>query len=100
MKSLLQLFEKYTNLFYISSCSLLGKSTLRPGTKTYDAVCSSHVTQPATSQSTTPALNVSTADRRNNVSTASFSPSRPSVIPFICPNGNSRTETNWGKNRE
>lgn len=92
--------ENYTNLFYISSCSILGKNTLRQGTKTDDAVCSNHVTQPATSQNATPALNLSTTDNNNNVSTAVFSPSRPSVIPFICPDTNSPTETNWGKERK
>uniref|UniRef100_A0A8B9MTS2 TNFR-Cys domain-containing protein n=1 Tax=Accipiter nisus TaxID=211598 RepID=A0A8B9MTS2_9AVES len=79
-----------------TNCSLLGKNTLRPGTKTDDAVCSNHVTQPAASQSATPAVNLSTTDHKNNKSTAVFSPSRPSVIPFICPDTNSPTETNWG----
>ncbi|XP_074780604.1 tumor necrosis factor receptor superfamily member 4 isoform X1 [Athene noctua] len=79
-----------------TNCSVLGKNTLRPGTKTYDAVCSNHVTQPATSQSTTPALNLSTTDHKNNTSTAVFSPPRPSVIPSICLDKNSLTETNWG----
>ncbi|KAM7084165.1 tumor necrosis factor receptor superfamily member 4 isoform 1-T1 [Ciconia maguari] len=75
-----------------TNCSILGKDTLRQGTKTDDAVCSNHVT----SQSATPALNLSTTDHKNNTSTAVFSPSRPSVIPFICPDMNSPSETNWG----
>ncbi|XP_075629121.1 uncharacterized protein LOC104641877 isoform X4 [Balearica regulorum gibbericeps] len=79
-----------------TNCSLLGKDTLRQGTKTDDAVCSNHVTQPATSRNATPALYLSTTDNKNNVSTAMLSPSRPSVIPFICPDTNSPTETNWG----
>ncbi|GAB0198820.1 tumor necrosis factor receptor superfamily member 4 [Grus japonensis] len=79
-----------------TNCSLLGKNTLRQGTKTDDAVCSNHVTQPATSRNATPALYLSTTDNENNVSTAMLSPSRPSVIPFICPDTNSPTETNWG----
>ncbi|XP_054078755.1 tumor necrosis factor receptor superfamily member 4 isoform X2 [Rissa tridactyla] len=79
-----------------TNCSVLGKSTLRPGTKTADAVCSNHVTQPATSQSAIPALNLSNADHKNKMSTATFSPSRSSVIPFICTDTNSPTETNWG----
>ncbi|XP_052648298.1 LOW QUALITY PROTEIN: tumor necrosis factor receptor superfamily member 4-like [Harpia harpyja] len=79
-----------------TNCSLLGKNTLRPGTKTDDAVCSNHVTQPPASQSATPAVNLSTTDHKNNKSTAVFSPSRPSVIPFICPDTNSPTDTNWG----
>ncbi|XP_074970091.1 tumor necrosis factor receptor superfamily member 4 isoform X2 [Phalacrocorax aristotelis] len=79
-----------------TNCSILGKNTLRQGTKVADAVCSNHVTQSATSQSATPALNLSTTDHKNNTSTAVFSPSRPSVIPFICPDMNSPSETNWG----
>nr|XP_009491348.1 PREDICTED: tumor necrosis factor receptor superfamily member 4 [Pelecanus crispus] len=79
-----------------TNCSSLGKSTLRQGTKTDDAVCRNHVTQPVTSESATPALNFSTTDHKNNTSTAMFSPSRPSVIPFICTDTNSPTETNWG----
>ncbi|XP_010072737.1 PREDICTED: tumor necrosis factor receptor superfamily member 4 [Pterocles gutturalis] len=79
-----------------TNCSVLGKTTLRPGTRTDDAVCSNHVTQPAPSQSTTPALNLSTTGHKNNMSTAVLSPSRPSVIPFVCPDANSPTETNWG----
>ncbi|XP_010122368.1 PREDICTED: tumor necrosis factor receptor superfamily member 4 [Chlamydotis macqueenii] len=79
-----------------TNCTVLGKKTLREGTKTDDAVCSNHITQPATSQSATPALNHSTTDHKNNKSTTAFSPSRPSVVPFICPDTNSPTETNWG----
>ncbi|XP_009970311.1 tumor necrosis factor receptor superfamily member 4 isoform X3 [Tyto alba] len=79
-----------------TNCSILGKNTLRPGTKTHDAICSNHVTQSTTSQSASPTLNLSTTDQMNNTTTAMFSPSRPSVIPFICPDVNSPTETNWG----
>ncbi|XP_005237972.3 tumor necrosis factor receptor superfamily member 4 isoform X1 [Falco biarmicus] len=79
-----------------TNCSILGKSTLRPGTKTDDAVCSNHVTQAAASQNATPALSLSTADHRNNMSTTVFSPSRPSVIPFTCLDTESPTEPNWG----
>ncbi|XP_009959117.1 PREDICTED: tumor necrosis factor receptor superfamily member 4 [Leptosomus discolor] len=88
-----------------TNCSILGKSTLRPGTKTSDAVCSSRVTQAAPSQSATsdlnlstvtPALALSTTNHQNNTSTPVLSPSRPSVIPFICPDANSPAETNWG----
>ncbi|XP_035758024.1 tumor necrosis factor receptor superfamily member 4 isoform X2 [Egretta garzetta] len=79
-----------------TNCSVLGKATLLQGTKTNDAVCSNHATQPPSSQSATPALNLSTTDHKNNMSTAVFSPSRPSVIPFTCSDVNSPTETNWG----
>uniref|UniRef100_A0A672UV42 TNFR-Cys domain-containing protein n=2 Tax=Strigops habroptila TaxID=2489341 RepID=A0A672UV42_STRHB len=79
-----------------TNCSLLGKNTLQPGTKTGDAVCSSHVTQPTTSQSATPTLNLSTTPHKNNTSTAVFAPSRPSLIPSICSDTSSPTETNWG----
>ncbi|KAM6241106.1 tumor necrosis factor receptor superfamily member 4 isoform 2-T2 [Porphyrio hochstetteri] len=79
-----------------TNCSILGKNILQQGTKTADAVCSNHVTQPTTSQSVTPAVNLSTTDRKNNVSTAMLSPSRPSVIPFNCPDMNNSTETKWG----
>ncbi|XP_005143698.1 tumor necrosis factor receptor superfamily member 4 isoform X3 [Melopsittacus undulatus] len=79
-----------------TNCSLLGKKTLRPGTKTDDAVCSSQVIQATASQSTTPVLNLSTTHHKNNTSTAVFSPSRPSLIPSICSDTNSPMETNWG----
>ncbi|XP_069730855.1 tumor necrosis factor receptor superfamily member 4 [Phaenicophaeus curvirostris] len=79
-----------------TNCSILGKTTLQPGTKTSDAVCSNHIAQPATPQSPTPALNLSTADHKNNTSTPLFLPSRPSVVPSLCLDKNSPTETNWG----
>ncbi|XP_025929905.1 tumor necrosis factor receptor superfamily member 4 [Apteryx rowi] len=80
-----------------TNCSVLGKKTLRTGTKTEDAVCSSQVTQPATSWSVTSALHLSTIHRRNKMSTAMLSPSKSSMVPFIvCPDKNSPTETNWG----
>ncbi|XP_061306214.1 tumor necrosis factor receptor superfamily member 4 isoform X2 [Pezoporus flaviventris] len=79
-----------------TNCSLLGKRTLRPGTKTDDAVCSSQIPQATASQSTTPALNLSTTHHKNNTSTAAFSPSRPSLIPSICLDTNSPMATNWG----
>ncbi|XP_009669802.2 tumor necrosis factor receptor superfamily member 4 isoform X2 [Struthio camelus] len=80
-----------------TNCSVLGEKTLRTGTKTEDAVCSSQVTRPATSWSVTSALQLSTTHRRNNMSTAMLSPSKPSVVPLIiCSDKNSPTETNWG----
>ncbi|KAM9176175.1 tumor necrosis factor receptor superfamily member 4 [Mergus octosetaceus] len=80
-----------------TNCSTVGKTTLRAGTKTDDAVCSSHVTQPTLPQSTTPALDLSTTSHRNNTSPTVLSPSKSSVIPsVICSDANSPTETNWG----
>ncbi|XP_010003464.1 PREDICTED: tumor necrosis factor receptor superfamily member 4 [Chaetura pelagica] len=79
-----------------SNCSLLGKDTLRPGTKASDAVCSDHTTQRAVAQGTTPALNLPTTEHKKNMSTPVFPPLRPSVNPFPCPDRNSPTETNWG----
>ncbi|XP_061868725.1 tumor necrosis factor receptor superfamily member 4 isoform X2 [Colius striatus] len=78
-----------------TNCSMLGKSILQPGTTTKDVVCSNHITQPATSQSAT-TLNLSTTAPGNNRSTAVLSPSRPGVIPFICPDTKNPTQTNWG----
>ncbi|NWW42833.1 TNR4 factor, partial [Pedionomus torquatus] len=85
-----EICQRWTN------CSALRKNTLRPGTKTADAICSSHVTEPAASQSVTPALSLSTTGHKNSTSTTTFSPSGCSVIPFICTDTNSPTETNWG----
>ncbi|PKK24109.1 tumor necrosis factor receptor superfamily, member 4 [Columba livia] len=79
-----------------TNCSVLGKTTLRPGTKTADAVCSNHVPQAATSPSATPASNLSTTAHSINTSTVKFSLSRPSVVPFLCSDTNSPAATNWG----
>ncbi|XP_015738138.1 tumor necrosis factor receptor superfamily member 4 isoform X1 [Coturnix japonica] len=80
-----------------TNCSAIGKKTLRAGTKSDNAVCSDNVTQPATSQSATPTLHLSTNYYRNNTSTAAPSPTKPSVNPFVvCPDANSPTGTNWG----
>ncbi|XP_062449411.1 tumor necrosis factor receptor superfamily member 4 [Rhea pennata] len=80
-----------------TNCSVLGKKTLRMGTKTEDAVCSSQLTQPTTSRSVTSALHLFTTHRRKKMSTAMISSSKPSVVPLIiCPDKNSPTETNWG----
>ncbi|NXX41754.1 TNR4 factor, partial [Tricholaema leucomelas] len=87
-----------SNVFHISSCSLLGKTTLQAGTKATDAVCSNSATHPAPPASATPALNLSTTSaHKDNVSIAAFSPSSPSLIPSICQDTNrSPVETNWG----
>ncbi|POI35909.1 hypothetical protein CIB84_000339 [Bambusicola thoracicus] len=80
-----------------TNCSAIGKKTLRAGTRSDNAVCSDNMTQPATSESATPTLHLSTNYYRNNTSTAVPSPSKPSVNPFVVsPDANSPTGTNWG----
>ncbi|XP_010214524.1 PREDICTED: tumor necrosis factor receptor superfamily member 4 [Tinamus guttatus] len=78
-----------------TNCSVLGKETLRAGTKSEDAICSSEGTQPAPSRSVTSALQLSTTHHRSKMLTAMLSSSKPSVVPFVvCPDKN--TDTNWG----
>eukprot|EP00076_Gallus_gallus_P004955 NP_001341653.1 tumor necrosis factor receptor superfamily member 4 precursor [Gallus gallus] len=80
-----------------TNCSAIGKKTLQAGTRSDNAVCSDNVTQPATSESATPTLHLSTNYYRNNTSTAVPSPSKPSVNPFVVsPDASSPTGTNWG----
>lgn len=86
-------------LFCISSCSSFGKSTLRAGTGTEDALCSSlDVSARATSPALAPFPTEFPEFPKN--SSSATAPSSPRDIPSVCLDPSSPTEPSWGKDRQ